>query len=683
MQRKKQKEIILSGGLDVVTSQLSIDEGRLLECKNYECDVNGGYRQLSGFERFDGRTAPSEGQYQTVLIENISGTFQVGEVLTGGTSGATGTIFYIGVDALYMGDTTNTYSDTETLTGGTSGATATAASDGAANVVLSPNETRNDIRFEKENYYRQFITAVPGQGNVLGVWRHLDRTLVARDLNGSEKRMYKSTATGWTELVRPFVIFFDSGVAPYPVPGDTIDDGTNSVTVHRISRGTTSSTSGYIVLDGYTTGFNALDNLRLNAVQFGTITASGAASQFELAPGGRVEWESFTFTNSPNQYRVYFTDGVNPCMEYDPVNDYISPIYTDQADIANDKPKFLSIYKNHLFLGYERGILRNSEPLDPYLWDAAAGTVEFQVGAEVTGMEAAPSSLIITTLRQIYALQGAAAETFQLDVAAQNVGSKPYTINTLGTTYMMDDRGIVELQRVLAFGNFESATVSRLIQPIIKSFINFIQATVVNRTNNLIRFFTSDGEGVSMTLQEGQVIGYGAYSLGKDIFCASNAEDEQGFERSFFGGSDGFVYELDKGVNFDGAAKETWFKTTFSHLGSPTQRKRYFRAFFGGIVVGEATVQLVAQYANGSPDVADTVAQSDTAIGNQSAWDTGQWDIAFFDANSRIGDVYLDLVGTGDSVSILVYSDRDRDDILTLRDILYHYKFRREMRASR
>lgn len=685
MQRKSQKAIILSGGLDVVTSQLSVDEGRLLECRNYECDLNGGYRQFSGYERFDGRTAPSEGEYLTILITNSSGPFTDGEVITGGTSGATGTIFYQSADAIYLGDFTGAFTELETLTGGTSLETATAASDSFANVVVSDIDTPENIRFRTENYYRSFIQALPGVGEVRGQFRHENVTIAARDVDVSDKTFYKSTTGGWIAIPTVHVIFFESGViAEWPQEGTVINDGSgNSATVHRIGGNLITGESGYLTLTDYTTGFNVSDPLRVDTTQFGVISAGGAPTQFVPAAGGRLEWLSHTFSGSPDQYRCYFVDGVNPAMEYDPVADIIGPIYTDLADIANDKPQFIEEYKNHLFVGFERGIIRNSEPIQIYFWDAAAGSLETQVGSPVTGLESAPSSLIVTAVRNIYALTGAQASSFQLDVAAKKVGAKPYTVNTLGTTYMFDDRGIIELQRVLSFGNFENATVSRLIQPIIRSLVNSIQASVPNMTGNLLRFFTRDGEGISMTLQEGQVFGFGLYSLNKDVYTMTNAEDETGRERTFFGGLDGYVYEMDRGRNFDGESKEAWLQLSYAHLGSPTTRKRFFRAFFSGLVSGQSTVSMVAQYSNGSADVADTVVQDDTALGNKAGWDIGEWDVMFFDAASSIGDVYLDLNGTGDTISIIVYSDTTEDDILTLRDVLYHYKPRRAMRSGR
>lgn len=53
------------GGLDLVTSPVRTPPGRVIAALNYEPRM-GGYRRLRGFERFDGRPAPSEATYWRV-----------------------------------------------------------------------------------------------------------------------------------------------------------------------------------------------------------------------------------------------------------------------------------------------------------------------------------------------------------------------------------------------------------------------------------------------------------------------------------------------------------------------------------------------------------------------------------------------------------------------------------------
>jgi len=58
-------------------------------------------------------------------ISNVSGTFQAGEEITGGTSGATGIIATVAANYLVVDVSSGTFQEGETITGGTSSATAT------------------------------------------------------------------------------------------------------------------------------------------------------------------------------------------------------------------------------------------------------------------------------------------------------------------------------------------------------------------------------------------------------------------------------------------------------------------------------------------------------------------------------------------------------------------------------
>ncbi len=82
----------LEGGLDLVTPAQRIKPGRVLGAKNYEPNDEGGYRRIKGYERFDGLPSPSGAEYAILNFDQGTGTELVaGDVIAGGTSGATGT----------------------------------------------------------------------------------------------------------------------------------------------------------------------------------------------------------------------------------------------------------------------------------------------------------------------------------------------------------------------------------------------------------------------------------------------------------------------------------------------------------------------------------------------------------------------------------------------------------------
>ena len=109
--------ITLAGGEDLVTPPDEIEPGQLLLGVNVYPDFNGGYTRFAGFERFDGRTAPSS----------------------------------------YSSST-----DQETA--------------------------------------RSAIQAVPGADSVLGVWIYNDVVYAFRNTATTGVKMFKSTASGWSEI---------------------------------------------------------------------------------------------------------------------------------------------------------------------------------------------------------------------------------------------------------------------------------------------------------------------------------------------------------------------------------------------------------------------------------------------------------------------------------------------------
>ena len=331
MLQKSQETVIFGGGLDLVTPPQQVDPGRLLEIKNYECDLNGGYRQVAGFEVFDGQDSPVDSDFYAIGTATPSGVMTLGETVTQTTSGATGVLISIGATGIYFVSLTGTFDATNVITGGTSLETATANTLAFANITLSNAETRNAIRYLKEIYFRDLIAAVPGTGDVRGVFRHEATTLAVRDFNGSEARMYKATAAGWALITASWVMFFDTRTNDIPVAGTTLDDGVgNSAVLQRAGTIVVSGNVGYMVLTGFTAGFAIGAAIEDGATNIATVTVAPAAVTLE--PGGKNEWRSHTFTGATTFYRVYTADGVNPCMEYDPTADVLSPIYTHRND---------------------------------------------------------------------------------------------------------------------------------------------------------------------------------------------------------------------------------------------------------------------------------------------------------------------------------------------------------------
>lgn len=92
----------LAGGLDSSTPYISRDPGTLLQCRNFSPDSDGGYRIRGGFERFDGRLAPSAVKLMSLHVTGDTSGYLCGQTVTGSLSGAKGVIGRIQADQLWV-----------------------------------------------------------------------------------------------------------------------------------------------------------------------------------------------------------------------------------------------------------------------------------------------------------------------------------------------------------------------------------------------------------------------------------------------------------------------------------------------------------------------------------------------------------------------------------------------------
>jgi hypothetical protein len=66
------------GGADLVSPMLQVKSGYAREAQNFELDINGGYRRMVGYERYDGQAKPSDAIYASGP-SLISGAVSVGK----------------------------------------------------------------------------------------------------------------------------------------------------------------------------------------------------------------------------------------------------------------------------------------------------------------------------------------------------------------------------------------------------------------------------------------------------------------------------------------------------------------------------------------------------------------------------------------------------------------------------
>jgi hypothetical protein len=663
----------LKGGLDISSPATMVDPGRCIDSINYEPDsINGGYARMKGFERYDGRPGPTANANYWTLDCTITGSLSFGQTLTGQTSGATGKILQ--VSPLVLGRVTGTYADNENLrVSGVTQAIATSVS-----VANGASDVTNDSEYRKlaADDYRADIQAVPGSGPIRGIHDYNDVTYVWRDnVGGTEGVMYKSTASGWSAITLLHTVPFTLGAVATPAEGATLTQGGVTATVRRIvkqSGAWTGTALGVLVISAPSGG-----NFAAGAATIGTttLTLGGVQVAQTFPPGGRYECVNYNFTGSTSTLRMYCANGVGKAFEFD--GTYLAPITTG---MATDTPLHLACHKNQLFLSF-KGSVQNSGIGDPYAFSVVLGASEIAVGDDVTGLlpqpgDASGAAMSIFSKSSSRTIYGNSTADFKLITSSPTTGAADYTAQWIGQATVLSQRGIQQIQQTSNFGDFNFATVSGLIQPLINRYLGSATASAAYKERNQYRIFFNDGTALAMGLQDTAVTGFLPIDYGMPIRCYHTATRSDGREYCWFGSDDGYVYQDNVGTSFDGDEYESWLRLAFNHLGSPRYRKRFRRCSLDMVVENSGIVRLSYELGAGNLDVEPGTAQSLSVLGSGGYWDQFTWDKFVWDAPAvTTNGIALD--GTEKSISMLFYAKSAIDGTHSVQGIHYDYSLRR------
>lgn len=734
-----------AGGLDLSSPALDMKPGNAIDAVNYEPGLLGGYKRIDGYERFDGRPAPSAASY--FYLEGAFAAITVGSAVLGATSGASAIVSSLVDGGLCVTKVAGLFATGETIkVGGTAVGTLTSAS------LRGMRDVQADAiaMSAAADYYRTFIQPVPGSGPVRGAYQFNGVTYAMRNtLDGLACGLYKATSAGWTAVA----LGQEMQVAQ-PSRSVTTSGGAVNWTAHGLSTGSlvrfggtipsgaTANTSYYVlapaantfqvsatlggaaialgdatgvtclpqaqqlfegdVVTGATSGVTAtVKRIGLRTgdwASFGataTLALTGATGTFTvgeilkvgsapkvsvlaankaitLKPGGRFEFVVYNFTGALSTRRLYWADGVNPAMEFDGTT--LLPIYTG---MLNDAPKFIRAHKLKLFLSFG-GSVQHSGDGSPYAWTVLSGADEIGIGDDITGMAVqAGDTLAIFARNSSYQLNGSTNNDFHLLPISSESGAIAYTVQTIGKTLALDDRGVISTDRTQAYGNFVQSTISEAIQPLIDMLRLNAIGSVAYRTRNQYRIFTSDGSGIVATFNDAGLVGFTRLQYLVRPTCFSSCEDGGGANTIYFGADNGYVYQADIGSSFDGAEIEAYLRLPFNHFGSPRLRKRFRKAVVEMSATSFASVRFQPEFSYGDPDVGSHRPQTADIGGHGGYWDgTDGWDQFYYDAQVVTAPEFS-IEGSGLNMSVAFYSNSKLDPSHLLQGLLIHYSIRR------
>jgi hypothetical protein len=655
---KEEKEfVVFTGGLDVVTPPISVPPGNVRRGFNFEEDINGGYQTVTGYERFNGSAAPSTATY-VLLPYTVLGSIVVGSSILGNTSAATGTVIAIDTvnKKLVITKTTGVWVS-ETIVAFAATVVGPAVASGLAGA------TDSAYKALAANAYRTGIAAVPGIGGVLGVWYYKNVVYAFRNLQAGGVGMYKSTSSGWTLISLGYEVTYSVGIGAQPVEGDTITQGGVTAVVKRITveSGTWAggNAQGRFIFNTISGGPFAVGATTAGAVcSIGNQTTTTIANQ-----NGRYEFINASFSGSTDKFRMYGCDGKNRAFEFDGTT--FVPIKTG---MATDTPTHIIEHGHMLFLSFF-GSVQNSALGDPLTWTVITGASEIALADAVTGFSEQPGSstqgaLAIFCRNSTYLLYGTSTANFQLIPQNPEQGAIPYTIQNVGRPHVFDDRGITRLETTQNFGNFIGSTISQRVQTWLLGRRGIVTDSHIARDKSQYRIFFSDGSAAYFTINQSAqtpTISMMPIVFPIPVSCSSSQETYGGgSELIYFGSTNGFVYQMERGTSFDGTSISAYLELFFNSQKRYRVLKKFQHLTFELSGSGYCEFQ-TSYYVNFGDTVNSAQPDVDTwkqTLGNQAYYDEFVWDEFTWDGSNQ-SYVSASTPADGENIAVRILSNGD------------------------
>lgn len=523
---------------------------------------------------------------------------------------------------------------------------------------------------------RALIAAVPGSGPVRGICYYAGAGYAFRNnAGGTAGAMWKSSASGWTAVaLNEEVSFTNANVSVGD--GDTLTQGAVTATVLRVVLETGSLASGVntgrLIISARAGGNYAAG--AATSTGGGTLTLGGVQTAITLPAGGRYQFYIYNFFGQLTSIRMYGCNGVGKAFEFDGTT--FVPL---NSGATVDTPAFIRAHRKYLYLGIGSSAI-NSSVGNPYRYVATEGASEIAVGDTITALIGLPGEALGMLCRNSsQALTGASSSSWSLQPIRTDVGAVAYTASEMSDVYFLDDRGIMSIRAVQQYGNFQDATLSRKVQPLIDGLRTKVVGSYVVRQRGLFVLLMSDGTTLTMGIAGGKSTGFLNGLLSFLPSCVFSTEDETGVERIFIGATDGFVYEMDKGSTFDGADIEAAIRISYNHSKSPRVRKRYRKIILEMTSVLGSSLAFSYDYTYGDVGIGQGIGEGVSVTGSGGSWDASNWDSVYWDSQD-INQPEIYLSGSGLNMSMSFYSKTKLDFGHTLQGAMIHYTPRRQQR---
>lgn len=521
--------------------------------RNFEPSIEGGYRRIEGFNKFNDNYVPAYGAPKvqgsgqtgsTLIVSNIHTEPSVGDILT-----VEGNDYTIQAGGVLYDAATNTA--TLTLT------TALVSSPADKADVTFSNTT--DV-VEGLIYFRQKAVAFRNsdifEASSSGGWTKINVPSYGTVLvNGAGQ-------TGSSLVV--------DGLTGTPQAGDTFSIA-GVEKVYTVTSNPTVTSGGATLSIAPALASSPTDNAAITFL----------SANREL--GGKHRFARYRFGGVPT---IVGVDGINKPFKYD------GTTFTVLTDCPSDVvgASHVAEFKNHLFFG-KGTALTFTAPYSDDDFSAASGAGTISISHDITGLIVFREQLIIFSRNKIHRLIGNTISDFQLQPISIDIGCVVEdTIQEVGGDIaFVGPDGIRLLSATDRIGDFGLAVASRPIQVETNQLLtsNTSFASCVIRGKNQYRLFgyapsigQESAQGILGTQFADQTAEGMAWSELRGIrayVVDSIYSTLDSAEVILFANSDGYIYRMESGNSFDGQNILAAFSTPFFSINDPRVRKTIYK----------------------------------------------------------------------------------------------------------
>lgn len=519
---------------------------------NFEPSIEGGYRRILGYSKYDEAYVPPYGDNYVHGSGQSGTTLVVGNMHTTPQEGDTFTI--AGVSGTYEIDSVshNAVNNTSTIT-------LTAALDSSPSDKAAVTFTNKTSLIEGIIYFKQkalaYRTDTLWESNGSG-WSVVSKPSYGTVLvNGGSQTGTSLTVDGLTAAPQAGDTFTIAGVElVYTVTADaTVSSGAATLTISP-----------------------ALD----------TSPADNASITFLSCDRTLGNKHRFARYNYLGESRIVGVDGTNAPFTY---NGTTFRVLNDApADVVG--AGHVAEFKQHLFFAKGNTLVFTAPYKDDDFSPANGGGV-ITVPHTITGLIVFREQLIIFSTSKIHRLVGNTISDFQLQPISLDIGCiQEDTIQEVGgDVAFLGPDGVRLLGATDRIGDFGLAVASRPIQSETNNLVNNNTsfASCVVRTKSQYRLFgyrstltagvapgiigTQFSDQSAQNMQWSETRGFLVY-VADSIYSNADAQ-----EIIIFANKDGFVYRMESENSFDGANIKAFFYTPYFSFGDPRMRKTFYK----------------------------------------------------------------------------------------------------------